>query len=159
IMPGGPAESGKTLGPILESIVAVVDGVPCVTHIGPDGAGQFVKMVHNGIEHADMQVIGVTYQLLLYGAGMEPAEIAEVFKEWNSGDLDSYLIAITAEVLATTDPDTGKPLVDVILDAAGQKGTGRWTGISGLEFGIPITAIVEADFARTLSSYDHLLKD
>src|SRR5699024_9575456 len=108
IMPGGPAESWKTLGPILESIAAVVDGVPCVTHIGPDGAGHFVKMVHNGIEYADMQVIGEAYQLLRYGAGMEPAEIAEVFKEWNSGDLDSYLIEITAEVLATTDPDTGK---------------------------------------------------
>ena len=152
IMPGGPAESWKTLGPILESIAAVVDGVPCVTHIGPDGAGHFVKMVHNGIEYADMQVIGEAYQLLRYGAGMEPAEIAEVFKEWNSGDLDSYLIEITAEVLATTDPDTGKPLVDVIVDAAGQKGTGRWTAIGGLEFGIPITAIAEAVFARALSS-------
>src|SRR5699024_8373753 len=139
-------------GPILESIAAVVDGVPCVTHIGPDGAGHFVKMVHNGIEYADMQVIGEAYQLLRYGAGMEPAEIAAVFQEWNSGDLDSYLIEITAEVLCTTDPDTGKPLVDVILDAAGQKGTARWTAISGLDFGIPITAIAAAVFSRTLSS-------
>ena len=152
IMPGGPAESWETLGPILESIAAEVDGTPCVTHIGPDGAGHFVKMVHNGIEYADMQVIGEAYQLLRYGAGLEPAEIAEVFKEWNSGDLDSYLIEITAEVLAQNDPETGKPLVDVILDAAGQKGTGRWTAINGLELGVPVTAIAEAVFARALSS-------
>ncbi len=152
IMPGGPAESWKTLGPILESIAANVDGTPCVTHIGPDGAGHFVKMVHNGIEYADMQVIGEAYQLLRYGAGLEPAEIAAVFKEWNSGDLDSYLIEITAEVLAQTDPETGKPLVDVIVDAAGQKGTGRWTAINGLELGVPVTAIAEAVFARALSS-------
>ncbi|MDK8678570.1 NADP-dependent phosphogluconate dehydrogenase [Corynebacterium accolens] len=152
IMPGGPAESWETLGPILESIAAEVDGTPCVTHIGPDGAGHFVKMVHNGIEYADMQVIGEAYQLLRYGAGMEPAEIAEIFKEWNSGDLDSYLIEITAEVLAQKDPDTGAPLVDVILDAAGQKGTGRWTAINGLELGVPITGIAESVFARALSS-------
>ena len=152
IMPGGPAESWETLGPILESIAAEVDGTPCVTHIGPDGAGHFVKMVHNGIEYADMQVIGEAYQLLRYGAGMEPAEIAEVFREWNAGDLDSYLIEITAEVLAQTDPDTGAPLVDVIVDAAGQKGTGRWTAINGLELGVPITGIAESVFARALSS-------
>ena len=152
IMPGGPAESWETLGPILESIAAEVDGTPCVTHIGPDGAGHFVKMVHNGIEYADMQVIGEAYQLLRYGAGMEPGEIAEIFKEWNSGDLDSYLIEITAEVLAQKDPDTGAPLVDVILDAAGQKGTGRWTAINGLELGVPITGIAESVFARALSS-------
>jgi phosphogluconate dehydrogenase (decarboxylating) len=152
IMPGGPAESWETLGPILESIAAEVDGTPCVTHIGPDGAGHFVKMVHNGIEYADMQVIGEAYQLLRYGASLEPAEIAEIFKEWNSGDLDSYLIEITAEVLAQKDPDTGAPLVDVILDAAGQKGTGRWTAINGLELGVPITGIAESVFARALSS-------
>ncbi|QRP20387.1 NADP-dependent phosphogluconate dehydrogenase [Corynebacterium macginleyi] len=152
IMPGGPSESWETLGPILESIAAEVDGTPCVTHIGPDGAGHFVKMVHNGIEYADMQVIGEAYQLLRYGAGMEPAEIAEVFKEWNSGDLDSYLIEITAEVLAQKDPETGAPLVDVIVDAAGQKGTGRWTAINGLELGVPITGIAESVFARALSS-------
>ncbi|OFP21397.1 phosphogluconate dehydrogenase (NADP(+)-dependent, decarboxylating) [Corynebacterium sp. HMSC066C02] len=152
IMPGGPAESWETLGPILESIAAEVDGTPCVTHIGPDGAGHFVKMVHNGIEYADMQVIGEAYQLLRYGAGMEPAEIAEVFREWNAGDLDSYLIEITAEVLAQKDPETGAPLVDVIVDAAGQKGTGRWTAINGLELGVPITGIAESVFARALSS-------
>ena len=152
IMPGGPAESWETLGPILESIAAEVDGTPCVTHIGPDGAGHFVKMVHNGIEYADMQVIGEAYQLLRYGAGMEPAEIAEVFREWNAGDLDSYLIEITAEVLAQKEPETGAPLVDVIVDAAGQKGTGRWTAINGLELGVPITGIAESVFARALSS-------
>ncbi|WP_175975064.1 NADP-dependent phosphogluconate dehydrogenase [Corynebacterium sp. Marseille-Q2823] len=152
IMPGGPAESWETLGPILESIAANVDGTPCVTHIGPDGAGHFVKMVHNGIEYADMQVIGEAYQLLRYGVGMEPAEIAEVFREWNASDLDSYLIEITAEVLAQKDPETGAPLVDVIVDAAGQKGTGRWTAISGLELGVPITGIAESVFARALSS-------
>lgn len=152
IMPGGPAASWETLGPILESIAAEVDGTPCVTHIGPDGAGHFVKMVHNGIEYADMQVIGEAYQLLRYGVGMEPAEIAEVFREWNAGDLDSYLIEITAEVLAQEDPETGAPLVDVIVDAAGQKGTGRWTAINGLELGVPITGIAESVFARALSS-------
>ena len=152
IMPGGPKESWETLGPILESIAANVDGTPCVTHIGPDGAGHFVKMVHNGIEYADMQVIGEAYQLLRYGAGMAPAEIAEVFREWNSGDLDSYLIEITAEVLAQKDPETGAPLVDVIVDAAGQKGTGRWTVKEALDLGVPVTGIGEAVFARALSS-------
>ena len=152
IMPGGPAESYESLGPLLESVAAVVDGVPCVTHIGPDGAGHFVKMVHNGIEYADMQVIGEAYQLLRFGAGMEPAEIADVFAEWNRGDLDSYLIEITAEVLRQVDAETGKPLVDVILDAAGQKGTGRWTVKEALDLGVPVTGIGEAVFARALSS-------
>ncbi|HJD78267.1 MAG TPA: NADP-dependent phosphogluconate dehydrogenase [Corynebacterium pollutisoli] len=152
IMPGGPQESWETLGPLLESVAAVVDGTPCVTHIGPDGAGHFVKMVHNGIEYADMQVIGEAYQLLRYAAGMTPAEIADVFREWNSGDLDSYLIEITAEVLAQVDAETGKPLIDVIVDAAGQKGTGRWTVKAALDLGIPVTGIGEAVFARALSS-------
>ncbi|MGJ4140000.1 NADP-dependent phosphogluconate dehydrogenase [Corynebacterium macclintockiae] len=151
IMPGGPAESWEALGPLLESVAAKVDGTPCVTHIGPDGAGHFVKMVHNGIEYADMQVIGEAYQLLRYGAGMEPAEIADVFKTWNEGDLDSYLIEITAEVLSQVDEKTGKPLVDVIVDSAGQKGTGRWTVKAALDLGIPTTGIGEAVFARALS--------
>lgn len=151
IMPGGPAASWEALGPLLESVAAKVDGTPCVTHIGPDGAGHFVKMVHNGIEYADMQVIGEAYQLLRYGAGMEPAEIAEVFKTWNEGDLDSYLIEITAEVLSQTDEKTGKPLIDVIVDSAGQKGTGRWTVKAALDLGIPTTGIGEAVFARALS--------
>lgn len=151
IMPGGPAESWEALGPLLESVAAKVDGTPCVTHIGPDGAGHFVKMVHNGIEYADMQVIGEAYQLLRYGAGMEPAQIAEVFKNWNEGDLDSYLIEITAEVLSQVDEKTGKPLIDVIVDSAGQKGTGRWTVKAALDLGIPTTGIGEAVFARALS--------
>src|SRR5690606_18160390 len=112
IMPGGPAESYESLGPLLESVAAKVDGVPCCTHIGPDGSGHFVKMVHNGIEYADMQVIGEAYQLLRDAAGMSPAEIANVFREWNAGDLDSYLVEITAEVLSQVDAETGKPLVD-----------------------------------------------
>ena len=151
IMPGGPEKTWEALGPLLESIAANVDGVPCVTHIGPDGAGHFVKMVHNGIEYADMQVIGEAYQLLRYGAGMPPAEIAEVFRTWNAGDLDSYLIDITAEVLAQVDAETGKPLIDLIVDSAGQKGTGRWTVKAALDLGIPVTGIGEAVFARALS--------
>lgn len=151
IMPGGPAESYESLGPLLESIAAQVDGTPCCTHIGPDGAGHFVKMVHNGIEYADMQVIGEAYHLLRYAAGLEPKEIAAVFREWNAGDLDSYLVEITAEVLDQVDQRTGKPLVDVIVDAAGQKGTGRWTVKAALDLGIPVTGIGEAVFARALS--------
>ena len=151
IMPGGPEKTWEALGPLLESIAANVDGVPCVTHIGPDGAGHFVKMVHNGIEYADMQVIGEAYQLLRYGAGMTPAEIAEVFRTWNAGELDSYLIDITAEVLAQVDAETGKPLIDLIVDSAGQKGTGRWTVKAALDLGIPVTGIGEAVFARALS--------
>ncbi|MDO4761738.1 MAG: NADP-dependent phosphogluconate dehydrogenase [Corynebacterium sp.] len=151
IMPGGPAKSWEALGPLLESIAAEVDGTACVTHIGPDGAGHFVKMVHNGIEYADMQVIGEAYQLLRYGAGMNPAEIADVFRTWNEGDLDSYLIEITAEVLSQVDAETGVPLIDLIVDSAGQKGTGRWTVKAALDLGIPVTGIGEAVFARALS--------
>lgn len=151
IMPGGPAESYESLGPLLESIAAHVNDVPCCTHIGPNGAGHFVKMVHNGIEYADMQVIGEAYHLLRYAAHMTPAEIAEVFREWNTGDLDSYLVEITAEVLSQVDAETGKPLIDVIVDQAGQKGTGRWTVKAALDLGIPTTGIGEAVFARALS--------
>ena len=151
IMPGGPAESYESLGPLLESIADHVDAVPCCTHIGPNGAGHFVKMVHNGIEYADMQVIGEAYHLLRYAAHMTPAEIAEVFREWNTGDLDSYLVEITAEVLSQVDAETGKPLIDVIVDQAGQKGTGRWTVKAALDLGIPTTGIGEAVFARALS--------
>ena len=151
IMPGGPAESYKSLGPLLEEISAHVDGVPCCTHIGPDGSGHFVKMVHNGIEYSDMQLIGEAYQLLRDGLGKTAPEIADVFAEWNKGDLDSYLIEITAEVLRQTDAKTDKPLVDVILDEAEQKGTGRWTVKSALDLGVPVTGIAEAVFARALS--------
>jgi 6-phosphogluconate dehydrogenase len=151
IMPGGPAESYKSLGPLLEEISAHVDGVPCCTHIGPDGAGHFVKMVHNGIEYSDMQLIGEAYQLLRDALGKTAPEIADVFAEWNKGDLDSFLIEITAEVLRQTDAKTGKPLVDVIVDEAEQKGTGRWTVKSALDLGVPVTGIAEAVFARALS--------
>ncbi|WP_208854654.1 NADP-dependent phosphogluconate dehydrogenase [Corynebacterium amycolatum] len=152
IMPGGTKESYESLGPLLESISAHVDDVPCCTHISSDGAGHFVKMVHNGIEYADMQVIGEAYHLLREAAGLTPAEIADIFREWNKGDLDSYLVEITAEVLSQVDEKTGKPLVDVIVDAAGQKGTGRWTVKAALDLGIPVTGIGEAVFARALSS-------
>lgn len=152
IMPGGTKESYESLGPLLESISAHVDGVPCCTHISSDGAGHFVKMVHNGIEYADMQVIGEAYHLLREAAGLTPAEIADIFREWNKGDLDSYLVEITAEVLSQVDEKTGNPLVDVIVDAAGQKGTGRWTVKAALDLGIPVTGIGEAVFARALSS-------
>jgi 6-phosphogluconate dehydrogenase len=151
IMPGGPAESYRSLGPLLEEISAHVDGVPCCTHIGPDGSGHFVKMVHNGIEYSDMQLIGEAYQLLRDGLGLSASQIADVFAEWNTGDLDSYLIEITAEVLRQTDARTGEPLVDVIRDEAEQKGTGRWTVKSALDLGVPVTGIAEAVFARALS--------
>jgi 6-phosphogluconate dehydrogenase len=138
IMPGGPAESYKSLGPLLEDI-------------GPDGAGHFVKMVHNGIEYSDMQLIGEAYQLLRDGLGLSAPQIADVFDEWNKGDLDSFLVEITAKVLRQTDAKTGQPLVDVILDEAEQKGTGRWTVKSALDLGVPVTGIAEAVFARALS--------
>ena len=151
IMPGGPAESYTSLGPLLEEISAHVDGVPCCAHIGPDGAGHFVKMVHNGIEYSDMQLIGEAYQLLRDGLGLTAPQIADVFTEWNAGDLDSYLVEITAEVLRQVDAKTGKPLVDLIVDEAEQKGTGRWTVKSALDLGVPVTGIAEAVFARALS--------
>ena len=153
IMPGGTAESYQHLGPLLESIAAKVDGTPCCTHVGPDGAGHFVKMVHNGIEYADMQLIAEAYDLLRTGRGMPPAQIAEVFREWNSGDLESFLIEITADVLSHVDAATGHPFVDVVLDQAEQKGTGRWTVQSALDLGIPVSGIAEAVFARALSGH------
>jgi 6-phosphogluconate dehydrogenase len=152
IMPGGSAESYAVLGPMFEAISAKVDGEPCCTHIGADGAGHFVKMVHNGIEYADMQLIAEAYDLLRQVGGYSPAEIAEVFRTWNTGRLDSYLIEITAEVLAHTDADSGKPFVDIVADAAGQKGTGRWTVQTALDLGAPVTAIAQATFARAASS-------
>ena len=155
IMPGGSRESYDELGPLLEDISAKVDGEPCCAYMGPDGAGHFVKMVHNGIEYADMQFIAEAYDLLR-GAGLEPAGIAEVFREWNTGDLDSYLIEITAEVLDHVDASTGQPLVDVIVDAAEQKGTGRWTVQSALEHGVPVNTIGEAVFARSTSGHADL---
>jgi 6-phosphogluconate dehydrogenase len=156
IMPGGSEESYQALGPLLESIAAKVDGTPCCTHVGPDGAGHFVKMVHNGIEYADMQLIAEAYDLLRNGAGMSPAEIAEVFRTWNAGRLESYLIEITAEVLAHVDARTGKPFVDVIADQAEQKGTGRWTVQTALDLGVPVSGIAEAVFARSVSGHGEL---
>ena len=152
IMPGGPASSYEVVGPLLEDISAKVDGTACCTHVGEDGSGHFVKMVHNGIEYSDMQLIGEAYHLLRSVAGIEPAPMAEVFRRWNDGELDSYLIEITAEVLSQVDAETGYPLVDVIVDRAGQKGTGRWTVKSALDLGVPVTGIAEAVFARALSS-------
>jgi 6-phosphogluconate dehydrogenase len=152
IMPGGQPEAYAVVEPILTTIAAQVDGTPCCAHIGPDGAGHYVKMAHNGIEYADMQLIAEAYDLLTHGAGLSAPEIAQVFRQWNEGDLESFLIEITAKVLAHTDASTGKPLVDVILDEAEQKGTGRWTAQSALELGVPVTAITEAVYARALSA-------
>ena len=152
IMPGGTAEAYETLGPILESIAAVAEGEPCVTHIGTDGAGHFVKMIHNGIEYADMQLIAESFDLLRRVGGHEPDAIADVFEEWNGGDLESYLIEITAEVLRQKDASTGKPLVDVIVDQAGSKGTGVWTVQNSVGLGVPVGGIAEAVFARAVSS-------
>ncbi len=156
IMPGGSEESYQSLGPMLETISAHVDGVPCCTHIGPDGAGHFVKMVHNGIEYADMQLIAEAYDLLRHAVGFEPAQAAEVFRRWNTGRLDSYLIEITAEVLAHVDAATGKPFVDIVLDQAEEKGTGRWTVQDALDLGVPANGIAEAVFARSLSGHADL---
>ncbi|MFM9878304.1 MAG: NADP-dependent phosphogluconate dehydrogenase, partial [Rhodoglobus sp.] len=152
IMPGGSDESWVTLGPILKSIAAIAEGEPCVTHVGHDGAGHFVKMIHNGIEYADMQLIAEAYDLIRRGTGKTPAEISDIFTEWNKSELESYLIEITAEVLKQVDAKTGKPLVDVILDQAGSKGTGIWTVQTALDLGTPVSGIAEAVFARSLSS-------
>ena len=138
---------------MFESIAAQVDGTPCCTHVGPDGAGHFVKMVHNGIEYADMQLIAEAYDILRAGLGEDPGQISEIFRAWNEGDLDSFLIKITADVLAHVDARTGAPFMDIVADQAEQKGTGRWTVQSALDLGIPITGIAEATFARSLSGH------
>ncbi len=151
IMPGGDAEAWPLVKDIFQSIAAKVDGEPCCQWVGPDGAGHFVKMVHNGIEYGDMQLICEAYSLMENALGMDYDRMSEVFKQWNSGVLDSYLIEITAEILAMKDED-GEPLVKKILDTAGQKGTGKWTGINALDLGVPLTLIGEAVFARVLSS-------
>ena len=152
IMPGGTRASYERVAEMLTGISAKVDGTPCCTYIGPDGAGHFVKMVHNGIEYADIQLIAETYDFLREATGMTPGELAAVFRDWNQGKLQSYLIEITANVLAKTDEATKTPLVDLIEDEAEQKGTGRWTSESALELGVPLTGITEAVFARILSS-------
>jgi 6-phosphogluconate dehydrogenase len=153
IMPGGSREAYQKLGPIFESIAAQVDGTPCCVHVGPDAAGHFVKMVHNGIEYADMQLIAEAYDILRTGLGADPAQLAGIFRTWNEGDLDSFLIQITADVLGHVDARTGKPFIDIVVDQAEQKGTGRWTVQSALDLGIPITGIAEATFARSLSGH------
>src|SRR5437899_10909159 len=152
IMPGGTRESYARVEDMLTAIAAKVDGVPCCTYIGPDGAGHFVKMVHNGIEYADIQLIAETYDLLHNALGLSADELASVFREWNNGRLQSYLIEITSYVLAKHDDGARSSLVDAIEDEAEQKGTGRWTSQSALELGVPLTGITEAVFARMLSS-------
>ncbi len=151
IMPGGSEAAYRHVEPVLTRIAAQVEGVPCCTFIGTDGAGHFVKMVHNGIEYADMQLIAEAYDLLRYPLELNTDELAEIFARWNQADLESYLIGITAEVLSQRDAATGLPLIDVIQDEAEQKGTGQWTSQSALDLGVPLTAITEAVFARTLS--------
>lgn len=152
IMPGGSRAAYDLVAPIFNAIAAQVDGTPCCTYIGDDGAGHYVKMVHNGIEYADMQLIAEAYDLLKNAVGLSNDELAQTFQEWNQGDLDSFLIQITAQILRTKDPDTGDYLVDRILDKAEQKGTGKWTSQSALDLGIPVTAITAAVFARFLSA-------
>jgi 6-phosphogluconate dehydrogenase len=152
IMPGGSKAAWPHVKPIFQAIAAkVADGTPCCDWVGDDGAGHFVKMVHNGIEYGDMQLITESYQIMKELLGMSADEMHEVFKAWNTGDLDSYLIEITRDILAFKDTD-GAPMVDKILDTAGQKGTGKWTGVTAMDLGIPLTLISEAVFARCLSA-------
>ena len=152
LMPGGEPEAYRELEPVLTAIAAKSDSGPCVTHVGPDGAGHFVKMVHNGIEYGDMQLIAEAYDLLHRALGFNADELAAIFDEWNHTSLKSYLIEITAQILAVKDPRTGKPLVDVVLDKAGQKGTGKWTAETALDLVVPAGTIAAAIEARVLSS-------
>ncbi len=152
IMPGGSEKAWPHVEKIFKDIAAKVDNTPCCDWVGQDGAGHFVKMVHNGIEYGDMQLICEAYWLLKKGLGMEAQELHDVFAIWNQGELDSYLIEITSKIFTRTDPETGKPMVDVILDTAGQKGTGKWTSEIALDLGVPVTMITEAVFARIMSS-------
>jgi 6-phosphogluconate dehydrogenase len=170
LMPGGSKEAWSHLEPIWKAIAAKVDpdtgkplegaepgkpvegGFSCTAHIGPDGAGHYVKMVHNGIEYGDMQMICEAYDLMQNVLGLNPAEMGDIFSEWNKGDLDSFLIEITADILKQTDPVTGKPFVDIVLDTAGQKGTGKWTSVNALDMGTPAPTVAEAVFARCISA-------
>ena len=153
IMPGGQKDAYDLVAPILEEIAAKADdGAPCVTYVGPNGAGHYVKMVHNGIEYGDMQLIAESYDILRRVGGLSVEETAEVFKSWNNGELDSYLIEITADILTKKDPETGKPMVEVIMDTAGNKGTGKWTSQSALDLGVPLPLITESVFARYIST-------
>ena len=152
IMAGGGDAAFARVAPMLDAIAADVDGQPCCAHVGGDGAGHFVKMMHNGIEYADMQLIAEVYFLMKNRLGLSYTEMQETFAEWNQGDLDSYLIEITADILGKTDPESGDPMLDVILDRAGQKGTGLWSSVAALELGVPAPTIAEAVFARALSA-------
>jgi 6-phosphogluconate dehydrogenase len=152
LMPGGTKEAWQIVAPIFQKIAAQVDGEPCCRYMGSDGAGHYVKMVHNGIEYGDMQLIGESYALLRDVLGLEAEQLAEVFSEWSKGDLDSFLIEITANIFRKKDEETGKPLVDMILDKAGQKGTGRWTLQSAIEEGVVVSTINGAVEARVLSA-------
>jgi 6-phosphogluconate dehydrogenase len=152
LMPGGSPEAWQALKPILEAIAAKTDSGPCVTHVGPDGAGHFVKMVHNGIEYGDMQLIAEAYDLMSRGLGMSAPEIGEVFTRWNAGALESFLVELTGKVLKVKDAESGRPLVDLVLDKAGQKGTGKWTAEIALELGVNIPTITAALDGRGLSS-------
>ena len=152
LMPGGSSDAWRLLQPVLEAIAAVTDAGPCVTHVGPGGAGHFVKMVHNGIEYADMQLIAESWDLMRRAGGLTAGDTADVFARWNTGPLESFLIELTAQVCRVMDPETGTPLVDVVLDKAGQKGTGRWTMQAALELGIAVPTIGAALDARVLSS-------
>lgn len=152
LMPGGDPNAYEQLRPIWEAIAAKVDDGPCVTYIGPGGAGHFVKMVHNGIEYGDMQLIAEAYDFMRSVMGLEAAEMADIFDEWNRGELESFLIEITAKILSVKDNETGKPLVDLILDKAGQKGTGRWTSEVALDLGVVVPTIDAAIDTRTLSA-------
>src|SRR3954452_6031337 len=152
LMPGGSNESWECIKPVFEAIAAKSDSGPCVTHVGPDGAGHFVKMVHNGIEYGDMELIAEAYEMLRKGLGADAEELAKIFDEWNRGPLESFLIEITAHIFRVKDPETGAPLVDKVLDKAGQKGTGKWTAQIALDLTVPIPTIAAAIDARVLSS-------
>jgi 6-phosphogluconate dehydrogenase len=152
IMPGGPKDAYEQVAPIFTKIAAQVDGQACCTHIGADGAGHYVKMVHNGIEYGDMQLIGEAYSLMAHALGMTAIEMGDAFDRWNQGDLNSFLIEITRDIFRRNDPDTGKPMVDIILDKAGQKGTGKWTSQNALDLGVAAPTIAEAVFARCISA-------
>lgn len=152
IMPGGPREAWDQVAPILTAIAAKVDGEPCCAYLGGDGVGHFVKMVHNGIEYGDMQLISEAYFLMKHLAGISTAEMADIFARWNEGELQSYLIEITADIMRRIDEETGQPLVEVILDEAGHKGTGMWTSQVALELGVPAPTITEAVYARYISA-------
>lgn len=152
LMPGGSPEAYARLGPVFEKVAAKTESGPCVTHVGPDGAGHFVKMVHNGIEYGDMQLIAEAYDILSRALGFNAEELAMIFAEWNRGPLESFLIEITSKIFTVRDEETGEPLVDLVLDKAGQKGTGKWTAQVALDLGVSIPTIAAAIDARLLSS-------